>query len=210
MVDCVASMTTTWLLTGDRAFAEGAWIHLNAWFCDEESRMNPHLRYAQAVSGVVDGRCYGIVDTIHLTEVALAVLKLRQYGGLSSAQLKGVVGWFEEFNDWLLTDEFGRKERVRKNNHATCWLLQVAAYSLLLEDWLSIKQCKRDFKYRIVAKQMAQDGSFPQELARTRPYNYSLFNLDLMACLCQILSCNEDSLWHYTMEDGRGMPKAFQ
>jgi hypothetical protein len=207
MVDCVASMVTTWLLTGDQSFAESAWIHLNGWFCDEKTRMNPHLRYAQAVSGVANGRCYGVVDTIHLTEVALAVVKLRRYGGLSNARLAGVLAWFEEFRNWLLNDEFGRGEKVRRNNHATCWLLQIATYSLLLEDLSGVKLCRRDFKHRILAKQMALDGSFPRELSRTRPYNYSLFNLELMACLCQVLAGN---VWHYTTSDGRGMAKAFK
>ena len=35
--------------------------------------MNPHLRYAQAIHGRVTGRGIGIIDTIHLVEVARAV-----------------------------------------------------------------------------------------------------------------------------------------
>jgi len=47
----------------------------------------------------------------------------------------------------------------------------------------------------IVANQVAADGSFPQELRRTKPYGYSLFNLEAMAMICQILSTREDNLW---------------
>ena len=47
------------------------------------------------------------------------------------------------------------------------------------------------------------DGSFPRELGRTKPYGYSLFNLEAMAMVCEILSIPEDNLWNYTLDDGR-------
>jgi hypothetical protein len=34
---------------------------------------------------------------------------------------------------------------------------------------------------------MAVDGFFPKEIARTKPYGYSLFNLDAMVMICQVL-----------------------
>ena len=57
-------------------------------------------------------------------------------------------------------------------------------------------------------KQMAGDGSFPAELRRTKPYGYSIFQLDNMATLCQVLSTTENDLWHFTLPDGRGIRKA--
>ncbi|HMF01748.1 MAG TPA: alginate lyase family protein, partial [Terriglobia bacterium] len=56
--------------------------------------------------------------------------------------------------------------------------------------------------------QVAADGSFPEELRRTKPYGYSLFNLDAMATICQILSTRQDNLWTFQLPDGRGMRKA--
>ena len=55
---------------------------------------------------------------------------------------------------------------------------------------------------------MAPDGSFPRELARTKPYGYSLFNLEAMATICQILSTPQDNLWTFELPDGRGMRRA--
>jgi hypothetical protein len=54
---------------------------------------------------------------------------------------------------------------------------------------------------------MAPDGSFPLELKRTKPYGYSLFNLDAFATICRILSTREDDLWTFTLPDGRGIRK---
>ncbi len=55
---------------------------------------------------------------------------------------------------------------------------------------------------------MGADGSFPGELSRTKPYNYSTFAADNMANVCAVLSTPEDNLWEFQLEDGRGMRKA--
>ena len=63
------------------------------------------------------------------------------------------------------------------------------------------------FSSILLPKQMAEDGSFPLEAARTKPYGYSLFNLDAMATICQTLSDKNDNLWTYTAEGGKNMEK---
>jgi hypothetical protein len=62
----------------------------------------------------------------------------------------------------------------------------------------------------LVPNQIERDGSFPQELRRTKPYGYSLFNLDAMATVAQILSIPKDDLWHYETQDGRGLKRAME
>jgi len=67
---------------------------------------------------------------------------------------------------------------------------------------------RRFFRETLVPQQMAVDGSFPRELARTKPYGYSLFQLDVMGALAWVLSTAADDLWTYTAPDGRGMRQA--
>jgi len=50
--------------------------------------------------------------------------------------------------------------------------------------------------------------SFPEELRRTKPYGYSLFNLDAMTTVCQIVSSSADNLWTYELSDGCGIRQA--
>jgi hypothetical protein len=57
---------------------------------------------------------------------------------------------------------------------------------------------------------MATDGSFPREVRRTKPYGYSIFNLDAMATVCQILSTKEDDLWLYATTDGKSIKKGIE
>jgi hypothetical protein len=63
-------------LTGDRRYADHAARHLQAWFVDPATRMNPNLQYAQAIFGVSKGRGIGIIDTLHLVEPARAATAL--------------------------------------------------------------------------------------------------------------------------------------
>jgi hypothetical protein len=83
--------------------------------------------------------------------------------------------------------------------------MQVAAFASVTGDRASLDMCRMRFKTVLVPTQMAADGSFPLEIERTKPYGYSLFNLDAMATTAQILSTASDNLWTFELPDGRGM-----
>jgi hypothetical protein len=170
--------------------------------------MAPHLRYAQAIHGLTTGRPQGVIDTLHLVEVARAIEVLDVSPALSLDERDAVRGWFREYLGWLTTDENALKERDAKNNHATCWLLQVAAFAHLVGDEKEMAAARERFKTVIVPGQVAVDGSFPEELRRTKPYGYSLFNLEAMAGVAQTLSAEGDNLWTFETPDGRGLGRA--
>jgi Alginate lyase len=60
----------------------------------------------------------------------------------------------------------------------------------------------------LLPDQLAPDGSFPRELARTKPYGYSIFQLDNVALLTEVLSTPADNLWTFTLPDGRSVAQA--
>ena len=166
--------------------------------------MNPNLQYAQAIQGRFTGRGTGIIDTLHLVEVARAAGQL----DLSPGDLDGVKKWFAAYIDWMTTHQYGIAERDTKNNHATCWVAQVAAFAQLTGNTDQMSWCRHRFKTVLIPNQEAPDGSFPEELRRTKPYGYSIFNLDAMAIIAQTLTTKEDNLWKWQLPDGRGMAKA--
>jgi hypothetical protein len=88
--------------------------------------------------------------------------------------------------------------------------MQVAAFARLTGNRELTGYCSDRFKTVLVPGQVASDGSFPQELRPTKPYGYSLFNLEAMAAICQILSTKEDNLWTFQLPDGRGIRKAME
>src|SRR5262249_42703298 len=92
-------------------------------------------------------------------------------------------------------------------NHGTCWVMQVAVFAQFTGDKVTQDFCKNRFKTVLLPEQMAADGSFPLELKRTKPYGYSIFNLDAMTTIGQTLSTREDDLWTFTTTDGRSMKK---
>ncbi|HEV2983031.1 MAG TPA: alginate lyase family protein, partial [Vicinamibacterales bacterium] len=206
----VPALTAAWKLTSDDRYAAHARRHLRAWFVDPATRMVPSLQYAQAIHGVVTGRGTGIIDTIHLVEVARAIEGLRRGGALPDGELQPIRAWFAEYVQWMTTHPYGIEERDAKNNHGTCWVMQVAAFASVTGDEAQREMCRVRFKTVLLPVQMAADGSFPLEIARTKPYGYSLFNLDAMATICQILSTPSDNLWTYQLADGRGMRKALE
>ncbi len=204
----VPALVAAWKLTRNPGYAALAARHLRAWFIDERTRMNPNLQYAQAIHGRFTGRGIGIIDTIHLVEVARAIEMLEPARILRPAEIKSIKQWFVDYLTWMTTSKNGLEEREAKNNHGTCWLMQVAEFARLIENRDLINYCRDRFKTVIVPGQIAGDGSFPQELRRTKPYGYSLFNLEAMAAACQILSTPADNLWTFSLPDGRGIGKA--
>lgn len=201
----VGALTSAYRVTGESRYAEHAGTHLAAWFIDPATRMNPSLEYGQAIQGRVEGRSIGIIDTIHLVEVARGAEILGESGALSPAQFGQIKAWFSEYLDWLTTHPFGQKERVHPNNHGVCWSMQVAAFAQLTGRAVELEWIRNQFKTVYLQEMMARDGSFPAELSRTKPFGYSLFVLDAMAMVAQVASTPEDNLWNYELPDGRGM-----
>ena len=204
----VPALIAAWKLTGNVQYARHAVRHLRAWFLDERTRMNPNLQYAQAIHGRFTGRGIGIIDTIHLVEVARAIEVLEHSEALSGAELKGIKQWFVDYLNWMTTSKNGIDERDARNNHGTCWVMQVAEFAHLTGNEELMSYCRNRFRTVLVPNQIAADGSFPQELRRTKPYSYSLFNLEAMTAVCQILSTPADNLWTFQLPDGRGVQKA--
>ncbi len=206
----VPALVAAWKISKDSRYAESAARHLRAWFVDERTRMNPHLKFAQAIKGRVTGRGIGIIDTIHLVEVARAIEVLERSKALTPTEGKTIKQWFADYLNWMTTHPYGIEEREAKNNHGTCWVMQVAAFAHLTGNQELLTYCRNRFKTVLLPNQMAADGSFPQELRRTKPYGYSLFNLDAMTTICQILSTPEDNLWTFALADGRSMRRGLE
>ena len=201
------ALTAAWLLTRDHRYAKRACDHLRAWFVTPATRMNPNLEYSQGVHGVTTGRSYGIIDTLHLVEVARAA-SLVATAALAADENAALKEWFRGYLKWMQTSDKGQKERDAENNHAMCWALQAAEFARLTGDAETRAQVYRQYIATLLPKQLAVNGSFPKELTRTKPYSYSIFNFDVMAALCQsLLSAGPDALT-FQLADGRGLCRA--
>jgi hypothetical protein len=201
------ALTAAWRLTGEKRYGDRACDHLRAWFVTRETRMNPNLQFAQAVQGVSTGRSYGIIDTLHLVEVARAA-SLLTTKMMDAQDANAVRDWFRSYLNWLSTSDPGKTERDAKNNHAMCWALQAAEFARLAGDDATRNEIYRRYREIQLPDQMAMDGSFPRELTRTKPYSYSIFNFDVVAGLCQSLKRLTPDPPDFQLADGRGLRKA--
>jgi len=201
------ALTSAWVLSKDSRYAARAGDHLRAWFVTPETRMNPHLEFAQGVHGVSTGRSWGIIDSLHLVEVARAASVLGPEA-MSPDEMDVVKQWFREYLAWMTNSEKGKQERAAHNNHATCWALQASEFARLIGDEVTRDETRQWFVESLVPDQLGEDGSFPHELTRTKPYSYSIFNFDVMAGLAQSLKGSGVDLTVFEMSDGRGLCRA--
>lgn len=199
----VAGLTMAYQKNPDHALLEKIVQILNSWFIDKTTAMNPHMNYAQAIRNNCPGRCFGVIDAIHLAEVALSIHALRE--DLPAATYGNCVKWFEKFSSWMLTSSLARQERATFNNHAVCYYMQNAAYAVLCGNKVLLDEIRSDFK-NILLDQIADDGSCPAELQRTKPYGYSLFVMEAFAGLAALLTTGEKN--YFLVPGARGQTVA--
>ncbi|WP_416877247.1 alginate lyase family protein [Litorimonas sp.] len=203
--DILGSLASAYKLTGEQKYADAAAEHLRAWFVTPETRMNPNLLYAQAIKGRHTGRSIGIIDTLHLIETARSAKVLGEAGALPEDDYAAVIDWFDAYSNWMNTHPHGIEEREWPNNHSIAWSLQIAAFSDLTGNQALMDHVRGKFKNWYLPDMMNNEGGFPKELARTKPYGYSLFVIDLMGGIAQIASTETDNLWTYTTANDHNM-----
>ncbi len=192
----VGTLGWAYLFFGDERYAEHAATMLRVFFIDEATRMNPHLRYAQAIPGHNDGRFIGLIDTARLACVLDAATILRASPAWGEEDHAALREWFADFLDWLTTHEFGRLESAHHNNHGTWYDVQVASYAKhlgreeLLRDTLERARSRID-------KHFKNNGQQPHELERTRSFDYSVMNLWAFMLLARMGEDVGVDLWHH-------------
>ncbi|HEV8378431.1 MAG TPA: alginate lyase family protein [Tepidisphaeraceae bacterium] len=210
MRDAVAALAAAYKITGDDRYVLKAVELLRVFFLDPATRMNPNLQYAQAIPGRSPGRGIGIIDALHLIEVPVAIEVMTKWSKFPPEASAGLKKWFGEFADWMVASKNGQEEAKAKNNHSVAYFLQLAVYATFSGDQKKVADCRGQYKEVFLPDQMAVDGSFPRELSRTKPYGYSIFQLDNLIALAQMLSTSDDDLWKFTLPDGRGAKKGME
>lgn len=206
------ALVAAWRLTKDKRYSAHFLKHLRAWFVDDATKMNPNLQYAQAIMGVSKGRGTGIIDTLQWTDLARSLRVMEATGGMTTAEIAPIKAWFATYVDWMATSKNGIEEEIVTNNHGACWVLQVAEFAQFARRADLVALCRDRYKNYLIPDQVAKDGSLPLELARTKPYSYSLFDGDVLTGICQSLSTPLDNLWTFKGSNGGGIAEvmAFQ
>jgi len=201
------SLSLAWYVTGDEKYAAKTAELLKRWFLEDSSRMNPNLEYAQSVPGLIDGRSYGIIESIALMGIADAAGLLEGSASWTSANADSLRTWYRRYLHWMLTSGKGQDEHHAKNNHGVWYLAQTATFAMFVGDKDQARQLVEEGKDR-VESQIEQDGKMPLELARTNSMHYSAYNLQAFFDLSKIGTLVGVDLWDYHNKTGAGIRTA--
>jgi Alginate lyase len=224
----VPTLVAAFVLTKEDRYAEHAAAHLRAWFVTPATSMTPELPFAQLVPGTTTPRFEGILETVQLAEVAQAISFLPRSEALSPEELAAIYAWFATYLEWLGTNRTALLARDQKNHHGTSWLLQAAAFARLAPEdsggarkvpapatpqalapppnqYISLNALRHQYKSVTLRAQITAEGNFQHELTTPWPYRFSLFNLDMLAGICDLLSTRFESIWDYELQDDPSM-----
>ncbi len=188
----VACLTAAYLLTQDERYASRAGQHLATWLVAPATRLSPQPEQS-------------VVALVPLAEVARATSFLVDSTALPAEGFAAVNAWLADLLTWMNTAREPLIERDKKDHRASAWLLLAAAIARSQRDEKALDACSHLLHKPTLRNQIRADGSFLEEIATANPYRNTLFNFDLLAGVCQLLSSAFDDLWDYELVDGPGM-----
>lgn len=207
MAETVETLALAYYFTGAERYAQQATLLLRVWFLDPATKMNPHLRYAQAILGRNNGRGAGLVEGRHFIRIVDAIGLLSETRAWTDQDQEKLRTWFREFINWMQTSPHGQDEQQAKNNHGSWYAGQLACYALFVGDDELARKTAAAARVRI-AWQVEPDGKQPFELARTRGLGYSAFNLIALLTLAEAGRQVGVDLYGYQTRDGRSLRRA--
>ena len=176
MTDDVRALALAAYFTGNQDYADKAKSLVETWFLDDETGMNPNLKFAQNVPGKTEGREFGILDGRIYWDVIDSLLLLQSVDMVDRAHVRDMRVWFGQYVKWLLTSEFGTKAKAKKNNHGVYYDAQVA-HVLMFAGRCDLAKKVVESGYNRTKDQIHKSGLMPHEKERTQSLFYHAFNL---------------------------------
>jgi len=210
MAGAVTTLSLAYYYSGEERYAQKAVELLRVWFLNEDTRMNPHLTYAQFVPGVNDnkGRPYGLIDTYSFVNMLNGVALLESSKSYTAKDKEELKEWFREFSHWWQTAEQAIAEKNGSNNHGLAYDVQLVTFALFTGDTKIALEVINEFPQARLFTQIEPDGTQPHELQRTLAFHYSAYNIQFMVDMFATAKNQHVELYKAISPDGRTFYKA--
>lgn len=198
-----------YLLKDDR-YTDRAIFLVNRWFLDPATRMNPNLNYAAGIPGQASGRGFGLHRMKEMPAFVDILGLLATSPHWTAEQDAGMKAWVAQYLRWAATNELGLQEKSQPNNHSVYYGAHVLAAALYVNDKPLIHEFSQEFFQTHLIKQIAPDGELPEEMKRTRPYNYTIYTLTGFCHYAELARSLGLDYYNYRGPDGQTLKKAFE
>jgi len=192
---------------GDEGFAAKGTLHIQNWFINNKTRMNPHLQYASLIRGYETGRAKGIIDWHVIDDLIDAISILQSSKSWKPGMNAYLRQWFTQYSDWLWQSPNGQLEFSSLNNHGTYYDIHYSSLLIFLgrndEAKIYLQNCTNRIDMQIRAT-----GQQPFETARPFSFFYSGFNIIGLFELADLASRVGVNLYNYTNPSGGSMKGA--
>jgi hypothetical protein len=218
-VYAVHTLAVAYYLTDNPKYSSKAAELLRVWFLNNETKMNPHFKFAELVRGKDKTYPAAIMAGRNLTDVIDAVGLIQRSSAWSENDQSGMKSWFSKYLNWLMNSRVGNEESQKLNNHGTYYNLQVAAIAL----YTYKPEIAHDIVQALVQKpsistftipekslvpKIQPDGHQPFELQRSNSLQYSMYNLLGLFRLADIGKKVGIDVWAYGSPDKPLLQKA--
>jgi hypothetical protein len=209
LIEIVSTLTASYYFTDDPKYASKATELLRVWCLNEDTQMNPNLKYGELIRGKNRVHSAGIIVEGNITKLLDSIELIRNSGSWTMKDDDNMQNWFSNYLDWLLDSKPGKEEAKKLNNHGTYYELQVSSIAL----FLNMMQVAKDSLQRTVdsvSEKIGPDGRQPLELRRTKAIYYSVFNYWDFFKLASIGEHVGIDLWNLNSTEGASLEKALQ
>lgn len=207
MIHTVEYLALAYYLTGDEKYGAEAARFLQGFFLDVETKMNPHLNYGQSVPGKATGRGYGLIDTRGFMSLPDVLKLLEKCPAWTTKDREEMKAWWIQYGEWMQTSKIGLDEKKTTNNHGAAYDVQLSAVLVMAEKEDEAKKVLGESLPARLDAHITSEGKQPRELARTKSWSYSCFNLKNICkggVMAQSLGVG---FWDHQGPEGRGSLK---
>ena len=204
----VEKLSLAYYFSEDERYAQKAISLIFTWFINEETRMNPHLEFAQSVPGRPNKRPFGILDGRSIPRVIPDAMKLLTTSSYWTPDYEqNMIEWFTQYLQWLTKSDLGKMGLELENNHGSWYKFQVASIALYLGDTNLVKRMI-NLAQKSLNHQLNPEGGQTRELARTQSFSYSCFNLVALTNIAILADKVGINMWDFESEEGKSLSLA--